>query len=97
VEVRCARTYRERVEALLASRVPDFISQNAILQAALLSEESSANGWLFVGLELVVDLQAQRQEMSNGTMKPRGMATHESQYNRGLSDGSLACWAIKSE
>lgn len=46
-------THRKRVEALLASCVPNLITKHAVLKAALLSEESSANCGLLVCLEVV--------------------------------------------
>ena len=49
-------TYCEGVETLLASCVPNLISQDAILQATFLRQESGSNRRLLVGLELVVDL-----------------------------------------
>ena len=55
-EVQQGGTYRERVEAFLAGRVPNLISQHAVLQATLLREESSSNCGLLVRLELIRDL-----------------------------------------
>ena len=49
-------TYCEGVETLLASRVPNLISQDAILQATFLRQESGPNRRLLVGLKFVVDL-----------------------------------------
>ena len=56
VEVQQGGTYRERVEAFLAGRVPNLISQHTVLQPALLREERSADCMLLVRLELIRDL-----------------------------------------
>lgn len=50
------KTYSKRMEALLPSSVPYFVSKNTILKSALLCQESSPNGGFFVGLEFIGDL-----------------------------------------
>ena len=44
------------METLLASGVPDLITEDAVFEATFLCEECSADCRLFVGLEFVVDL-----------------------------------------
>lgn len=46
-------THGEGVEALLARGVPDLVAQDAVFESAFLSEESGADCWLLVGLEVV--------------------------------------------
>jgi len=43
------------VETFLAGSVPDLIPEHTVFEAALLCEESGADGRLFVGLEFVGD------------------------------------------
>ena len=52
-EVQQGGTYRERVEAFLAGRVPNLISQHTVLQPALLRKKGSPDCGLLVWLELV--------------------------------------------
>jgi len=52
-----AWTYSERVEALLASSIPNFVTQDAVLKATLLSQECSANGGFLVCLKFVRNLE----------------------------------------
>lgn len=52
-------TYGKGVETFLAGSVPNLISQHAVLQTALLCEESGSDRRLLVGLELVRDLEWQ--------------------------------------
>ena len=49
--------YRKGMEALLAGRVPNLISQNTVLEPAFLGEESSADGGLLDGLKFVGNLR----------------------------------------
>lgn len=44
------------MEALLSGRIPDFITEYAVVQSTLLGQECGTDSGLFVGLEFVADL-----------------------------------------
>lgn len=48
------------MKTLLPSSVPNFISQDAIFQAALLRQERGSDGGFFVWLKLVRNLEDER-------------------------------------
>lgn len=49
-------SYREGVESFLTRRIPYLISQNTVLETALLRQEGSTNRGFLVGLEFVRNL-----------------------------------------
>lgn len=77
------------MEAFLASSVPDLISEHAVFEAALLCEESGADGRLLVGLEFIGDLQSliKLRRVNDGTR----MGHYEAQDDRRFAHSSLAC------
>lgn len=50
------KTDSEGMKALLASSVPDFVTQHTVLQTAFLGQKRGADGGFFVRLEFVGDL-----------------------------------------
>lgn len=57
------------MEALLASSIPDFITEYAILEATFLGQERSTDGGLLVRLELVGYLAGVCVEGSDGRLR----------------------------
>jgi hypothetical protein len=58
--------YGERVKTFLACRVPDLVTEHAILEAALLGEECGADCGLFVALEFIGNLYLSRLMRGEG-------------------------------
>ena len=52
------------MEAFLSSSIPNLIPQDAILQAAFLSEESGTDGWFLIWLEFIGDLEDRNRKIS---------------------------------
>ena len=81
-------THRERVKAFLASGVPNFISQNTVLQSTFLCEEGRAYCRLLILLEFVLDLKDDSIETLQSS--PLSCWTHESKDHRRFTNGSLS-------
>ena len=67
------------METLLASRIPNLISQNTVFQAAFLRKEGSSNRRLLVRLEFIRDLRT--AELRKNARDRALETTHETQHN----------------
>ena len=79
------------METLLASSVPDLITEYAVLEAAFLCEECSTDCRLFVGLEFVVDLSRSVDGKERSVV--RWETTYEAKDDGRFANGSFA-WTI---
>ncbi len=62
-------TYGEGVETLLPRSVPDFITQHAVFESALLSQEGGTDCRLLVGLEFIGNLEGETPSVDGESLK----------------------------